>query len=264
MKLAVIGSGIMGGIWIERLLNAKAIAHNDIMACDPDEQRLNALHERFSVAVSKHNPEGAAFGEVVLLAPPPAAMAVVLDEIAPVLSPNKTVVSLAAGVSIAAMERRLPANVPVVRVMPNTPSLVGAGINAVAYGSRADSRVREQIDNLLRHLGDSFEITDEQMNTACALCAVGPTYLFPIMEALIEAASTNGLPSELAQGAVASLFAGTGLLMKQTAQPPSALKDMISLRTIDEEAAHQLLKAAFQSALQKLNALEERLSQTQI
>lgn len=263
MKLAVIGSGIMGRIWIERLLSAGALTPEEIIACDPDEQKLNTLRGQFSVAVTTRNTEGAAFGEVVLLAPPPAAVAGVLDEIAPVLSPSKTVVSLAAGVSISAMEKRLPADVPVVRVMPNTPSLVGAGTNAVAYGSRADSRVREQINYLLRYLGDSFEITDDQMNAACALCAVGPTYLFPIMEALIESARENGLHPNLAQNAVASLFAGTGLLMKQTAQPPESLKEMISLRTIDEEAARQLLKSAFQGALQKLNALEERLSKTQ-
>lgn len=259
VRVGCLGSGIMGGLLVERLVRAKVVEATSVIACDPDEARLQELADRLGVQVSTDNRDGAD-ADVVLVAVPPPAVVPVLQEIADVLSPGALVVSVAAGVTLEKMSAVLPEGSQVVRVMPNTPSLMGQGINVFACNDAVTPAGRTLLQQLLDAWGDSFEIAEEVMNAACALLAVGPTYLFPIADTLIRAASDAGLEGAQARHIAGRLFEGVGIMLLESERDVDELKNMISLQTLDEAGAAELFRSAYEEALSKLSALQEKLS----
>src|SRR5262249_33093026 len=143
------------------------------------------------------------------LAMPPGAMAVVLDAIRPVVARGQVVVSFAGGVPVAYIEKRLAPGTAVVRVNPNSPSLVGEGFNPVTYGRHAPGVARDLADAFVGVLGRGPEIADDQMNAYPALPAVGPTYFLPVFDPLIAVAVEAGLDRRAAGEAVAATARGT-------------------------------------------------------
>lgn len=258
-NLAFLGAGIIAGVWMERLVSIGAAAPEQIMACDVLAERLEELRQRLGVHTSLKNSDGANFGRMVVIAVPPADVLPLVREIRHAFRPEHLVISLAAGVSVAGLEQALGV-VPAVRVMSNTPSRVGEGMNLVAYGRGVAAEERARVERLLDVLGSWFEVPDEQMDYWCALCAVGPTYIFPIVEALVSAAAARGLPAEKALAAAAQVVAGAGRIIQQSGQSPAALKQMISLRTLREGEAQRLFVEAYDQAVAKLQGLAQRLA----
>jgi len=257
VSVSTIGCGIMGGLLIERLLDAGAMEAAQITACDPDEARLSDIRERLGAKVSTDNRDGAA-ADVVLIAVPPPAVLPVVEEISGALSAGQLVVSLAPAITLVRL-RQAAGGAQVARVMPNTPSLVGAGMNAwcVAPDTEADqvALLREMLDVW----GHSVEIPEEAMNAACALVAVGPTYLFPVIATLMEAAVEAGLPAEVARRTTMGLFCGVSDLVARTSKTPDQLKQMISMQPLDDAAAAAVFREAYQKALAGLRGLESKL-----
>jgi pyrroline-5-carboxylate reductase len=258
-KFAFLGSGIIAGVWMERLLATGVVEPQQIMACDVRPERLQELAQKLGVQTDANNRDGAGFARVVVLAPPPNAAVPVLREIRSSLGPKHLVISLAAGVPLTKLEQE-SGEAAVVRVMPNTPALVGDGMNLAAFGRRVSEADRRLMRDLLDVLGKWFEVPDEQMDAWCALCAVGPTYIFPTIEALASAAGSHGLDAEKALAATAQVVAGAAHLVLESGRSPAELKQMISLRTLPEEEARKLFTAAYEEAFTKLEALERRLA----
>lgn len=257
-KMAFVGGGIIAEVFIDRLLSTGAMPPGNILATDLRPERLAELSGRWGVRISSNNFDAAQFAEWLILAVPPPATLPVLKEIQPALRSAHRVVSLAAAVSLAALQSTaVPAGV--VRVMPNAPSLVGEGMNLVAFPGDTQAADREQVTALLNLLGRWQEVSDPAMNAWCALCAVGPTYLLPLLDALAAAASATGVPREQALAAVAQLAIGTGRLMATTGRDPDDLKQLISLRTLAEPEARALMDSAYSQALQKLNAMSGKI-----
>jgi pyrroline-5-carboxylate reductase len=245
---------------IRRLLDAEAVETEQLMACDVDEQRLQELADRFGIATSLDNTCGAAFADAVIVAVPPPEVVPVLKEMADNLNETALVVSLAPGVSIEQMQEVLPRHAQLARVMPNTPSQVGAGMNPHAVADDIMPASRELLLKLLDVWGDTVEIEESQMNAACALLAVGPTYLFPIAAELIEDATAADFPEQEASAAVAKLFTGVGAMIERTGMGPDDLLAMISMQPMDAESVRELLGEAFDTVIGKLEGLESKLS----
>ena len=258
-KFAFLGSGIIAGVWMERLLSAGVVQSQQIMACDVRPERLQELAQNLSVHTYPESNKGAEFARVIILAPPPNAVVPVLREIRLSLGPSHLVVSLAAGVPLAKIEQEA-GEAAVVRVMSNTPALLGDGMNLVAFGRRVSESDQRLMRDLLDVLGKWFEVPDEQMDAWCALCAVGPTYIFPVIEALASAAASHGLDAEKALTAAAQVVGGAAHLVLESGRSPAELKQMISLRTLHEEEGRKLFTAAYEEAVTKLEALEQRLA----
>lgn len=258
-NLAFLGAGIITAVWMERLLASGATGPEQIMACDVRPERLKELSKQLRLRTSLENREGAEFARIVVLAPPPSAVVPVLREIRPALGPMHVVISLAAGVPLAKLEQEA-VDTAVVRVMPNTPALVGEAMSLVAFGHRVSESDRRLVRVLLDVLGIWFEAPDEQMDFWCALCAVGPTYIFPVIEALASAATSHGLDAEKALTAAAQVVAGAAHLVLESGRSPAELKQMISLRTLHEEEVRKLFTAAYEEAVAKLEALDRRLA----
>jgi pyrroline-5-carboxylate reductase len=258
-KCAFLGSGIIAGVWMERLLSAGVVQPQQIMACDVRPERLEELSKQLGVRTSHENRKGAEFARIVVLAPPPGAVVPVIREIRLLLGPGHLLISLVAGVPLAKIEREA-GDAAVVRVMPNTPALVGKAMNLVAFGRRATDADRRLMRDLLDVMGRWFEVPDEQMDAWCALCAVGPTYIFPVIEALASAAASHGLDAENALTAAAQVVGGAAHLVLESGRSLAELKQMISLRTLPEEEARKLFTRGFEDAVGRLAGLAHKLA----
>ncbi len=259
-RISCIGSGIMGGVLVRRLVGAGAVPASQVTAADPDATKLEALAKELGVATSGSNPAAAAGADVAILAPPPPAIVPVLSEIAGALKPGALIVSVAPGANLATMRRATPDGVSLARVMPNTPTEVGSGMNAFVCEAGISPEARSLLQEMLDVWGCSLEIDESQFNACCALLAVGPTYLFPLVGQLIESAQAAGLSAEQARLATARLFHGVGAIVEQSERTPEALQSMISMQPMDAPAACKLVGDAYCGVLGKLNEVQAKLS----
>ncbi len=259
-KISFIGAGRIAEAWIERLLASTAAKPSSLFACDPSVSRLDELKLRYpGVKTSSQNADGAKFGDILVIATPPPNVVPVLQEMGAHLSKEAIVISLAAGIPLSRLREAAP-DATVLRVMPNTPSMVGEGMNAVCFDPATSSAARDQVRRLLAIFGAVMEIAENDFETFGALCSVGPTFLFPIMDSLVSAAVAAGLSPEIARSATAQLFAGTGRLAAGDRRSLTELNGMIGLHTLNEDAACQLIRAAYEDALSKLRGLAAKMA----
>jgi len=261
IRYAFVGGGIIAAAFIERLITSGTAGADRIIATDNRAERLSALRERFGVAVSGNNPDAAGFADVLFIAVPPPAVRGVLNELRPCLKPDAMVISLAAAVPIALMKSAAGESAAVVRVIPNTPSQVGCGMNPFCCDPEMSDSQRAKAVQVLAVFGQALEIPEQLMNAATALTAVGPTYVFPLLSALKQEAVQQGMSESDAHVAVAQMVLGTARLMLDTGREPDDLKLMIGTRTIAEDAARSVVAEAYRKALGKVNETERKVGQ---
>ena len=258
--VAFVGAGKISETWMERLVKSGAVAPDQIMACDPSGSRLSYLNRRYpGLRTSPDNAAGARFGALVVIATPPPEVLSTLAKIRPALQQGALVISLAAGVPLQKLRSTAP-SVTVLRVMPNTPSMAGEGMNLVCFSAGTSDDVRQRLEPLLELFGDRLEVEEGDMEAYGALCSVGPTFLFPILQSMIDAAVQAGLPESLARRAAAQVFVGTGKLVAGSERTVAELNGMIGLHTLAEPQAMQLIADAYTEALGKLRGLAARMS----
>ncbi len=258
--VAFIGAGKISEAWIERLVNSGSLPADHIMACDSSSERLDYLKRRYSgLKTTTDNVDGARFGSVVLMATPPPETVPALAKIRPVLQGNAIVISLAAGTPLQKLISAA-AGASVLRVMPNTPSMVGEGMNLVCYPADTPADVRKGVGSLLGVFGASLEIEEGDMEAYGALRSVGPTFLFPVMQSIIDAAMAAGLSESLARKAAAQVFVGTGKLVGSNERTVAELSGMIGLHTLREPETMKLITDAHNEALGKLKGLAAKMS----
>jgi pyrroline-5-carboxylate reductase len=261
-KIAFIGAGRISEAWIERLIASGALPADHIMACDPSSDRLEYLRGRYpGLKTMADNKEGARFGNFVVIATPPPEVVPTLLKIARELQPGAIVISVAAGAPLAKI-KSAGAEATVLRVMPNTPSMFGEGMNLVCYLADTPANVRKQVESLLAIFGNSLEIEERDMEAYGALCSVGPTFLFPLVQSVIDAAVEAGLSEASARSAAAQVFAGTGALVRDSERTVAELNGMIGLHTLRESEARQLIADAYKEAFGRLKGLAARMSAT--
>ncbi|MCL6547046.1 MAG: NAD(P)-binding domain-containing protein [Bryobacteraceae bacterium] len=258
-RYASLGGGIIAGVFIERLIQGAGVPPGNILATDIRPERLEQLAKQYGIRTSAANGEGAAFGEVMFLAVPPNAVKPVLAEVRGQLRPGALLVSLAAAVPTAAIEEAVGRPVPVVRVIPNTPSWIGRGMNPYCLGRHVSEADLPFVGQLLAVFGETVRLEEGLMNAATALTAVGPTYVFPVIQAMAAAAAGLGLPEPVALRAAAQTVLGAAWLVLETGKTPGELKEMISTRTLPEPEAERLFAGAIEAAYAKISAAEKKL-----
>jgi pyrroline-5-carboxylate reductase len=259
-RYTFLGGGIIAGVFIERLIKAGGVPPGQIMATDIRPERLDLLRGQFGICVSANNSEGAEFGDVVFLAVPPNVVKAVLTDVRERLPADAVILSLAAMIPTALLEEALGRPLPVVRVIPNTPSWIGQGMNPHCLGRHVSAGILPFVDELLGLFGRAWRIEEPLMNAATALTAVGPTYVFPVIKALKDAAAGLGLAPGDAQLAAAQTVLGAAQLVLETGKDPEELKMMIGTRTLKEEEASSIFKQAVQTAFEKILASEKKLT----
>lgn len=221
-RISIIGGGNIGEALASGLVSgdsgaAAEISAQDVTVVDPHVSRLDYLHETYGVSTTEDAVDAATEADIVVVAVKPTVVAGVLDQISATLDANDAdtiVVSVAAGVTLASMEGALAAGVPVIRVMPNTPMLVGKGMSAVAGGRFAQPEQVEQVRELLEAVGTAVTVAEKDLDAVTAVSGSGPAYIFLVAEAMTEAGVQLGLTrSVAAQLASATIEGSAAMLM---------------------------------------------------
>jgi pyrroline-5-carboxylate reductase len=247
-KIAVIGTGNMGKAIINGLKNKYKIIASDI-----DKEKLNKIH---AITVCD-NCSAIGKSDIVLLAIKPQNMDSVLREIRNTVSQKQLVVSIAAGVNTKKIEMKL-GNVPVVRVMPNTPSLVGMGMSVLCGGRYANKKHVKEAERIFSSIGKTMIIKNEQlMNAVTATSGSGPAYIYLFIESLIRAGTRLGLKKEIAEKLVLQTVKGSIELLLQSKKTPEELRKQVTspggtteaaLKVFEKRVFHDIVHLAVLSA----------------
>jgi pyrroline-5-carboxylate reductase len=226
--IAFIGAGNMAGALIRGLIGTGTVPADRIIAADPDQARLSSLEAELEIGVTGDNAEAVKEATVVVLATKPQVLPQVLPGLAATIGPDTLVVSIAAGISTDMIERAFPAGSRVIRTMPNTPALVGAGATAIAAGSHATDDDLELAETLFRSVGISVRVPEEQIDAVTGLSGSGPAYVFAMIEALRDAGVREGLPEETALRLASQTVFGAARLLLDEDEAPDVLRDRVT------------------------------------
>jgi len=228
MRVGIVGAGVMAEAIIGGLLADRAVVPERLIASHPRRDRRELLAERHGIAPVASNAEALEGAEVVVLAVKPQMLTRVMRELAGRLQPEQVVVSIVAGATLRTLVDGLQHG-SVVRAMPNTPSQIRRGITVWAASDACTARQRDQARAVLRALGDERQVADEGfVAMATALSGTGPTYLFAVMEALIDAGVHLGFPRELAHDLVVETLLGSAEYAKRSELHPAQLRNAVT------------------------------------
>ncbi len=225
--IAIIGGGRMGEAIAAGLIGSGAVPAPQVVVAEPDEARRAELSERHGVMCVRRNSQALLEAQLVIIAVKPQVLDSVLSEIAADLE-GKLVVSIAAGISTARIESSLPQGTRVVRVMPNTPAMVGEGMSLVCGGAEASSDDVALVAGLFDAIGETLVIDERQMDAGTALSGSGPAYFALVVDALARAGVAEGLPRAVAQRLVVQTMLGTAMLLAETKAHPEELVDGVA------------------------------------
>jgi len=226
-KVAVLGAGKMGNTLIHAMRQG-GLAADRIVATGRREEQLRDLTEREGVATGSDNRTAVAGADLVLLCVKPQVVAEVLDEIGDAMSDSQVLVSIAAGATTGLLEDHLPDKVPVVRAMPNTPSLIGAGMTALCGGRWASESQIETARRVFAGMGRTMVLDERYFDAVTGLSASGPAFVYIIIEALAEGGVKAGLPRKVATELAASACLGASRMVLDTEAHPALLKDDVT------------------------------------
>jgi pyrroline-5-carboxylate reductase len=251
-KLAIgfLGAGKMATALARGIASAGLAAPSQIRASDPSPGALVSFARETGSKTTASNIAVVQFANVVILAVKPAHVGELLEEIRPSLTPRHLVISIAAGVPIARLEIGLGAGVRVIRVMPNTPALVGASATAYALGNAATAADAALAQRLFSAVGLAFQVKESLLDAVTGLSGSGPAYVYLIIEALSDGGVASGLPREMATKLAAQTVYGSAKMVLETGQHPGTLKDMVTSpggTTI--EGLHELEKGKVRGVL---------------
>lgn len=265
-KLCFIGAGNMAEALVRGLLRSESAKAEDITATDHRTEQLDHFKKTFGVNVSADNLAAAKASDVVVLSVKPQTMSKVLTQIAPAIDVSRLVVSIAAGVPIAAIEHKLRHGARIVRAMPNTPALVGAGATAIALGEHATPDDEKVAKSLFDAVGWTVAVDEGLLDAVTGLSGSGPAYVFLILEALADAGVKVGLPRYTAQKLATQTVFGSAKLQMETGTHPGQLKDQVTspggtaiaaLHTLEEGGMRTTLMNAVEAATRRAKELGE-------
>jgi pyrroline-5-carboxylate reductase len=254
-KIAIIGGGKMGEVIASGIISASLTQPGKVTVTDIVPERLAHLKGKYSVATQEDNRKAVREADIVILAVKPQGMGDVLKEIADVIDRKKLVISIAAGISIGFIAERLKKGVPIVRVMPNTPALVGEGAAALAAGESASGADLATARTIFDALGLTVVVKEDLMDAVTGLSGSGPAYAFIIIDALSDGGVLMGLPRDVALKLAAQTLLGAAKLFLEGGKHPGELRDMVTSPGGTTIAGiHALERGGLRSAL--LHAVE--------
>jgi pyrroline-5-carboxylate reductase len=227
-RLAVLGAGKMGGILMEAFLRRGLVPPESIFATVHQDVTGRREFSGGSIAFITDNRAAARAADIILLCVKPQTVGTVLNEIRPELNDRKLLISIAASVPTGYIEQRLSGNIPVIRAMPNTPSMVGAGITAICKGRFAAEHHLEIALELFESVGKTVVVDEKHMDAITGLSASGPAFIYIILESLAEGGVKMGLSRELATLLAAQTTLGAAKVALETGFHPALLKDMVT------------------------------------
>lgn len=227
-RVAVLGAGKMGSILLKALLEKKLLSANLVSATVAHEDRARTLTEKLGVSVTTDNLSAVKNADIVFICVKPQVVEEVAEQIRPNVHQNQMIISVAASVPTSQIEKALAAEVPVVRAMPNTPCVLGAGMTALCKGKFASAKDVESASALFRVVGRTVVVDEKHMDAVTGLSASGPAYIYIILESLAEAGVKVGLPRDIATLLAAQTTLGAATVVLETGDHPALLKDAVT------------------------------------
>jgi len=225
-KIGFIGGGMMAEAITSGLIKA-GVPRDNIRVSDPDENRRRTFEEQLGVATFTENAYVAEFASVLILSVKPHIIPKVLEDIKPTVNPGQLLISIAAGVTTASIETILGKEVPVIRVMPNTPCLIGYGASALASGKHTDASDMETAQQIFEAVGKAVQVTEDKMDAVTGLSGSGPAYIYMLIEALADGGVRMGLPKSTALTLAAQTVAGSAMMVLNSGEHPAILRDRV-------------------------------------
>ena len=265
-KIAVIGGGKIGEALIGGLLSGD-YDPTDIVVANRRPERSDELKERYGVTAVDDDATAVENADIAFLCVKPYDTLAVVESITDVIDHNDTdtiMVSMAAGITLSSLEGIASAGTAIVRVMPNTPMLVGKGVNVIARGRFVSDEQLKTVSELLGLLGYTAEVKESQMDAATAVSGSGPAYFFLVLEAMTDAGVNLGLPRELAKELASQTALGASTMATQEGADPVQLRANVSspggttsaaTRALDENG----LRTAFYRAMEACAKRSEEL-----
>jgi pyrroline-5-carboxylate reductase len=253
--IAVLGAGKIGEALLSGLLHGGRRV-DELMFSERHPERSAEMTTRYGLR-GVDIATAAKDADVVIVAVKPQDIDALLDELAPVISPPTLVVSLCAGLPTALYERRLPAGVPVVRVMPNTPAVVNQAMSAISPGAHAGSEHLAVVEDLLSAVGKVVRVPESQQDAVTALSGSGPAYFFYLVEAMIDAGILLGLPRTVAEKLIIQSAVGAATMLAETGEHPVTLREAVTspagttimaIRELEKHGVRAALLAAIEAA----------------
>ncbi len=251
--IAVLGAGKMGEALISGLLRA-GCSPAGVIAAVRRSDRGRALREAYGIDVIGAA-EAAQRAGTLLITVKPQDMTVLLDEIGPEVTADKLIISVAAGITTGFIERKLAAEVPVVRVMSNTPVLVDEAMSVISPGAHAGEEHLRRAEELLRPVGKVLRIPESQQDAATALSGSGPAYVYFLVEAMVDAGILLGMPRSNALEMVKQAVFGAATMLRESGEHPVLLREAVTspggttISAIRELERHGV-RAAFLAAIE--------------
>lgn len=242
-KVVFIGAGNMAEAIVSGMVAGNFCAPEKIIMTDVRPERLADLENEYGVSTSTDN-RVVKNAEIVVLAVKPQMMIDVLKGIAPVLRRETLVISIAAGITAVKIEASLGGKHRVIRVMPNTPALVGQGASAIAAGTNADEADLEVAEAILGCVGLTVRVKESDLDAVTALSGSGPAYVFYLIEGMLAAAEKMGLDKETARKLALKTVAGAARLMEDSGEDAAALRAKVTSKGGTTEAAVRSLDEA--------------------
>jgi len=250
LTIGFLGGGKMAAALAKGVVSAGLVKQAHICASDPLAAARSAFTSQTGAKAAASNVQVVQFARVLILAVKPGCVAEVLDEVRPVITAGHLLISIVAGMPIARLEAALGQGARVIRVMPNTPALVGASASAYALGkatTAADGALAQQIFSAV---GIAFQLKESLLDAVTGLSGSGPAYAYLMIEALSDGGVAEGLPRDVATKLAAQTLLGSAKMVLETGLHPGALKDMVTSpggTTI--EGLHELEKGKLRGVL---------------
>lgn len=268
-SVGFIGAGKMATAMIQGLLRSGLLPPDHIAASDVLPAARHALHQATGIAVHETNAPVVAAAEVLVLAVKPQVMTEVLAEMRPLVSARHLVISIAAGVTLQRLAHGLGTACRLVRVMPNTPCLVGVGASAFCLGPGATATDAALVEHLLGTSGIAFAVPEKLLDAVTGLSASGPAFVAVFLEALSDGGVRCGLPREVATALATQTVLGTAQMLLQEKLHPAILKEMVTspggttiagLHALEQGAFRAAVMDAVQTASQRATELGQHSS----
>jgi pyrroline-5-carboxylate reductase len=254
-RVAVLGAGTIGEALISGLLSGGWRNPDEIVATGRREERIAELREKLGVEATLSNTDAVAGAALIVIAVKPQDFDVLLEEITTAVTPEQTVLSVAAAIPTTAIETRLAKGVPVVRAMPNAPATVHEGIAGMCAGVHADEAQLALAEEALSHLGGVVRVPEPYMDAVTAVSGSGPAYFALLSEAMIEAGILLGLGRDVSTQLVIQTMLGTAKLLRDQEMHPVELRERVTspggttIRAV-RELEQAGVRAAFLNAIQ--------------
>jgi pyrroline-5-carboxylate reductase len=262
-RIAILGAGRIGEALLSGLLSS---GWTDIVATSRNEQRVAELRERYGVDATTSNADAVKGAAVVVVTVKPQDIDALLAQIAEAVSADQTILSAAAAIPTAYIEARLPDGIPVVRAMPNAPSMVHEGMAGIAAGAHAGDEHLALAEDVLTHLGRVVRVPESAMDAVTAISGSGPAYFALLAEAMIEAGLLLGLSREISTQLVVQTMLGTAKQLRDEKMHPVELRESVTspggttiaaIRELEQAGVRAAMLNAIQAAMTRAKELSQ-------